>query len=69
MRENFNIKVMTKAFTEFCNIIYRRKYNKLSIRRSDHEYFLSSLFALMKLKIINNDENNGYLIMPKKLNV
>ena len=69
MKENFNIKVMIKAFTEFCNIIYRRKYNKLSIRRSDHEYFLSSLFALMKLKIIDNDESNGYLIMPKKLNV
>lgn len=66
MKENFNIKVMIKAFIEFCNIIYRRKYNKQPIRRSDHEYFLSTLFALIKLKIIDNDENNGYLIMPKK---
>lgn len=66
MKENFNIKVMIKAFIEFCNIIYRRKYNKQPIRRSDHEYFLSTLFALIKLKIIDNDENNGYFIMPKK---
>ena len=66
MKENFNIKVIIKAFTEFCNMIYDRKKNKQPIRRSDHEYFLSCLFSLMKLKIIDNDENNGYLIMPKK---
>ncbi len=28
--------------------------------------FLGCLFALMKMKIIDNDESNGYLIMPKK---
>jgi len=66
MKEDFNIKVMIKAFTEFCNIIYKRKYNKQAIRKSDHNYFLSTLFALLKLKIIENDSQNGYFLMPKK---
>ena len=66
MKEDFNIKVMIKAFTEFCNIIYKRKYNKQAIRKSDHNYFLSTLFALLKLKIIENDSQNGFFLMPKK---
>ena len=48
---------------------YNRKKNKQPIRRSDHEMFLSSFFGLMKLKIIDNDDDNGngYLIMPNMI--
>jgi hypothetical protein len=66
MKQNKNIKLIIYTLTLFCNQIYSRKKNKQPIRRSDHELFLSSLFALMKLKIIDNDELNGYLIMPRK---
>ena len=66
MKEKLIIKQIVFTFTHFCDMIYDRKKNKQPIRRSDHEYFLSCLFSLMKLKIIDNDENNGYLIMPKK---
>jgi len=66
MKENFKIKQIIYTLTHFCNIIYNRKLNKQPIRRSDHEYFISCLFGLMKLKIIENDESNGYLIMPRK---
>lgn len=65
MKENFKIKQIIYTLTYFCNMIYNRKINKQPIRRSDHEYFLSCLFALMKLKIIDNDDSNGYLIMPR----
>ena len=66
MRENLKIKQMIFTFTHFCNMIHKRKLNKQPIRRSDHEMFISCLFGLMKLKIIDNDNLNGYLIMPKK---
>ena len=64
--DKINIKRINYTSTYFCNLIYRRKKNKEPIRRSDHEMFIGCLFALMKLKIIQNDESNGYLIMPKK---
>tara|TARA_R110002020_G_scaffold243173_2_gene456662 strand:+ start:2774 stop:3061 length:288 start_codon:yes stop_codon:yes gene_type:complete len=66
MKEKFKIKQIIFTFINFCNIIYNRKKENLPIRRTDHEYFLSCLFGLMKLKIIDNDESNGYLIMAKK---
>ena len=69
MKNNLKVRHIIHVLTHFCNIIYNRKKDNRPIRRSDHEYFLSCLFGLMKLKIIDNDENNGYLIMPKKKNV
>jgi hypothetical protein len=66
MKENFKIKQIIYTFTHFCNMIYNRKLNKQPIRRSDHQYFISCLFGLLKLKIIENDELNGYLLMPRK---
>jgi len=66
MKENFKIKQIIYTLTHFCNMIHNRKLNKQPIRRSDHEYFISCLFGLMKLKIIDNNNENGYLIMPKK---
>ena len=66
MKEKLKIKQIIFTLTHFCNIIYERKKNKQPIRRSDHELFISSLFGLLKLKIIENDESNGYLLMPRK---
>ena len=66
MRENLKIKHMIFTFTHFCNMIHKRKLNKQPIYKSDHEMFISCLFGLLKLKIIENDDLNGYLIMPKK---
>ncbi len=66
MRKNLKVRHIIHTLTHFCNMIHKRKLNKQSIRRSDHEMFISCLFGLMKLKIIDNDIENGYLIMPKK---
>jgi len=66
MREKLNINQIKLTLTYFCDIIYKRKLNKQPIRRSDHEYFISCLFGLLKLKVIDNDEANGYLIMPRR---
>lgn len=60
------IKLQIKTYLHFCNQIYNRKKNNLAIRRSDHIYFLNCLTALLRLRIIENDELNGYMDFPKK---
>ena len=60
------IRLQIKTYLHFCNQIYRRKKNNLSIRRSDHIYFLNCLTALLRLRIIDNDELNGFMCFNKK---
>jgi len=61
-----NILYQIKVYTQFCNKIYRKKKNNQKICTDDHIYFLYCLTALMRLKIINNDESNGYMCFSKK---
>ena len=60
------IKVQIKTYRHFFNEIYSRKKNNLAIRRSDHIYFLNCLTALLRLRIIDNDELNGFMCFNKK---
>jgi hypothetical protein len=60
------INVQIKTYLHFCNMIHSRKNNNESIRRGDHIYFLNCLTALMRLRIIHNDESNGYMCFKKK---
>lgn len=60
------IKIQIKTYLHFCNEIYSRKKNNLAIRRSDHIYFLNCLTALLRLRIIDNDDLNGYMCFNKK---
>lgn len=50
----------------FMNQIHMRKLYDKPIYKSDHELFSASLFAMMRLRIIDNDSENGYMIFPKK---
>tara|TARA_R110000796_G_C14279981_1_gene402511 strand:+ start:87 stop:413 length:327 start_codon:yes stop_codon:yes gene_type:complete len=61
-----DIKQQIKTYLTFCNLIHRRKNNKLKINHLEHQLFVSSLCALLRLKIIDNDDNNGYLVCPRK---
>ena len=65
IRENIKIPLQIETYIYFCNTIHRRKLNKQSIRRRDHEMFMACLFALMKLQIIRDDSDNGTFIMPR----
>ena len=64
LKENIKIKSQIRTYLLFCNQILRRKQDKLGIWRSDYEMFLSCIFALIKLKII--DEDDSILIISKK---
>jgi hypothetical protein len=61
-----NILYQIKVYTQLCNKIYRKKKNKEKISTDYHIYFLYCISALMRLKVIENDEANGYLLMPRK---
>ena len=64
LKKNIPIKLQIQTYLLFCNQILRRKHDKLGIWRSDYEMFLSCIFALIKLKII--DEDDSILIVAKK---
>jgi len=63
LKENVKLKKQIEIYLNFCNVIHKRKLNQQAIRRSDHELFISCFFALMKLKILEEDDMNGILIM------
>ena len=65
-KAGYNIKKQVKTYYSFCNKIYKRKKLKKSIDDEDHQYFAYCLFALLRLRLIENDESNGYLVMPHR---
>ncbi len=64
LKENINIKSQIYTYLLFCNQILRRKKDGLGIWTSDYEMLLSCIFALIKFKIL--DEDNSVLIVGKK---
>jgi hypothetical protein len=60
------IKTQIKMYIHYCNMIYLRKKENKPIYRQDHIFFLNCLTALMRLRIIDNDEQNGYMTFKKK---
>ena len=64
--KGFNIKQQIKVYTVFCNKILRKKNNKEKINSEDHIYFMYCITALLRLRILDNDAENGYLCMPRK---
>jgi hypothetical protein len=59
-----NIKAQIYTYTFFCNQILTKNRKGFSIRTRDSELFLATLFALIKLKIL--DEDDCIFIQPRK---
>lgn len=60
------ILIQIKTYLQLCNMMYSRKKAGKPIRRSDHRMFMNALMALIRLKIIENDDDNGYLECVRK---
>ena len=58
------LRLQIKTYECFVEMIYLRKKNKNGIYRSDYEMFLNCIFALIKLKKL--DEEESIFIAPKK---
>ena len=61
-----NIKEHIISYFEYCNLIRREKLNGGRINSTSHMLFISSLCALMRLRLIENDDDNGYLVCKRK---
>ena len=68
IRKGKNVKILDqiKAYFLFANFIYDRKKKNLPIYASDHIQFLNAVMALIRLEIMQNDDENGYYVAPKK---
>ena len=64
LRDGIPLNYQMEILKLFVDEIYKRKKKK-PIWRTDHELFLQSIFALIKLKQIENDDLNGYATFPK----
>ena len=66
MREKPELTVKKQIYTYlyFINLMYKRKLNNKCIWRSNYELLMNCVMALIKLEILNVDDN--ILIMPKK---
>ena len=58
------LKLQIKTYLSFVEMIYLRKKDKKGIYKSDYEMFLNCIFALIKLKKL--DEEETVFIAPKK---
>tara|TARA_R100000654_G_scaffold75180_1_gene111834 strand:- start:1541 stop:1894 length:354 start_codon:yes stop_codon:yes gene_type:complete len=68
LRLNYNLKKQINLYKSFVNMIYNHKKNKKKIPTCDHIYFIKCFLALMKLRVIIENDNNGILIMKRKKN-
>jgi len=61
-RDNISMKDQIDVYTQFLNNIKDRKDKKKAIYRSDHIFCLHCLFALVKLKVIEEEDDplNGF---------
>jgi len=64
--KNIPIDQRIRFSLKFINQIHSRKIYNKPIYKSDHELFCASLLAMMRLRIVDNDSENGYMIFPKK---
>jgi hypothetical protein len=63
----FTIKDQTNHYKCICNDIYDRKMKGQGIWRSDYELFGVAIYALRKLKYIDDDlhVNDGIMMFPR----
>ena len=64
--KGMNILTQIETYIHFCNVIHKRKIERRTIRRTDHQLFISCLFALIRLRVIEDDDMNGYYCFPRK---
>ena len=57
MRSNKNMREQIYAYRRYCNICWMKKLRCQEINPSDCEMFMASLLALVKLRILTEEES------------
>lgn len=65
LRDGISLNYQIPVLKLFADEIYSRKKLNKPIWKKDHELMCQTIFAMIKLKLIENDELNGYLVCPK----
>jgi len=60
LNNNKTIKEMIKVMSFYVKLFHHRRINKLKVSSHDHNMFFQSLLGLIKLKVLDNDEMNGW---------
>lgn len=55
-----------QIYKTMIDLIYNRKLNNQPIWREDHVSLLNCIMALIRLRVMENDEQNGYFAIGKK---
>ena len=64
--EKINIHEIKRMFQLFVDQFYKMRVNKVKCISSDHNLFMGAFLALMKMNIIQDDNENGYIITKRK---
>jgi len=65
--EKVNIHEIKKMFLMYVNQFYKLRINKVKCTSSDHKLFMGALLGLMKMKVIEDDNENGFIITKRKV--
>ena len=63
-KEGYSLKKQIAISRTFCEVFTYRRASGQKVAKEDHIMMCQALFVLLKTKVIDNDELNGYLIMP-----
>ncbi len=64
LRENISIDKQIKAYHRFCDLIWNKKIRGKRINSENHQYFMASVLALVKLRKLDEDE--VVFVAPRK---
>ena len=64
--DRYNLKQQIYVCKIFCDLFVDRRSNKSRMNTQDHLLLMTSIFVLLKTKQIENDNDFGYLIMPRR---
>lgn len=64
--EKVSIHEIKRMFLLFVEQFHKMRVNKVKCSMSDHNLFMAAFLALMKMNIIPNDNQNGYIITKRK---
>jgi len=65
--EKIPIKEIKRMFSLFVEQFYRMRVNKVKCKSEDHNLFMAAFLALMKMNIIQDNNENGFIITKRKL--
>tara|TARA_R100000951_G_C2646636_1_gene182779 strand:+ start:2116 stop:2463 length:348 start_codon:yes stop_codon:yes gene_type:complete len=65
--EKINILEIKRMFLLFVEQFYKMRVNRIKCNMEDHNLFMAAFLALMKMNIIQDNNENGFIITKRKL--